>query len=204
MNKKKECEPASFSEYKQSDKRDLSADTKIIVALIREQPLNRTMLCEKAGIDTSTFYRVRRVLLNRNIIKKNDKGYCLFNFRDQQSLWEMVQQRCLEAGGPLIELKVGKRWINHDRFSPRSIGLDGEYHREVIKGIMIPRGANNLKEAASVSIPDDYFGFVLTKSLLNEGDLLFWRKRKFEVKARDEIFEGNNTSYYIIKLAERS
>jgi len=201
LNKKKDCEPASFLEYKQSDSKKLSADAKIIVALMKDQPLKRFALCKKACVSEATFSRNKRLLINNKVIKKTSKGYCLFNYVEKPNLWDIVQQKCLDAGAPLVDLPVKKLVLGEQ--DPITGWYKMLYHDDSIKGIFIHRGANELKSAASVSIPDDYVAFLLSKVTLREGDRLSWKQRLFEVKALEEVYDGNDFAYWLIKLVQR-
>lgn len=198
LNKKKDCEAAGFSDYKLSDKRELSADAKIIIALSNEQPLKREPLCKKAGVDESTFSRIRRVLLNNKVIKKTDSGYCLYNFIERPTLWDKIKQKCLDAGGSLTDLTVNKLVLGEQ--DPITGWFKKNYEIVSIKGIIIHRGAIELKAAASVIIPDDYSMFLLTKAYFQEGDRLSWKHREYKIKTFEEIYDGNNFSYRIFKL----
>jgi len=198
LNNKEDCGSANFEDYKKSDITKLGAGAKILIALIKGQPLKRIDLCKNTGIDESTFNRYKRFLLNERIIKKTPKGYCLYGFNDLSSYWDRVQKNCLEAGGSLIDLKAQKLELGDQ--NPISGHYETNYNPISIQGIMIHRGAIELKAAASVLIPDAYSAFLLTQASILEGDRLSWRDDLYEVKDLEEIFDGNELSFRIAKL----
>lgn len=65
---------------KVSHKTRLSADAKLIVALLRKQPQTKAELCKNTGIDTSTFYRNLPLLKRRGIIKETKDGFALWTY----------------------------------------------------------------------------------------------------------------------------
>ena len=108
VNKKKDCEIASSQFYKASDAKGLGADAKIIIALLKQQPLKRIELCEKANINESTFSRYKRLLLNNGILKESDQGFSLWYYKESSSLWDIMLNGLQEAGGHLLKLKLEK------------------------------------------------------------------------------------------------
>jgi hypothetical protein len=201
LNKEKDCESAGFSHYKQSDKKGLGADAKIIIALRKEQPLRRVELCKKAGVSVSNFSRCRRLLLNEKVIKETSNGYCLSDFVERVTLWDKVQQDCLNANGhpvvlTLYLLELGERHPITGWYKPI---YDKEF---AIKGIMILKGAIELQKAASLTIPKEYSAFLLTQALVHMSDRLLWRATYYEIKDFDEVFDGTDLSYRIVKLVE--
>ena len=199
LNKKKDCTPANFLPYKSGDIKKLGGGMKILIALINGQPLKRVDLCEKAGVDPSTFSRYKRLLLNNRVIKETAYGYSLNNFIEQNTLWNRIRQSCLNVGGPLINFKVQKLELGDQ--DPITGWFEKNYDNVVsIQGIIIPKGAKELKAAASVYISDGYSAFLLTQGSVDEADRLIWQEKKYEVKDIEEIFDGNTLSYRIIKL----
>jgi lambda repressor-like predicted transcriptional regulator len=63
-----------------SHKQNLSADAKLIVALLKKQPQSKSELCNNAGIHESTFYRVIFLLKARGIIKETMGGFALWTY----------------------------------------------------------------------------------------------------------------------------
>ena len=71
-----------------SKKKNLGSDAKILVTLIKEQPLKKKDLIEKAGIVPSTFSRTEPLLLNYKAIKNINDEYCLFNYDENKANME--------------------------------------------------------------------------------------------------------------------
>lgn len=198
LNKKKEFESADFLHFKKSDIKKLGVDARIIIALIKEQPLKRVALCRKAGINASSFGRCKRLLLNKKVIKETSNGYSLYNFVERPSLWDRVKKKCLEAGGPLIDLTLERLVLGEEQgpYGHYPISFESEF----IKGVIIPRGALELAVAASVTVLDNYSAFILTQTCVDKGDHVIWRDYLYEVKTVDEIYDGNELSYRVVKL----
>ena len=116
-------------------------------------------------------------MLNKKVIKETTNGYSLYNFIEQNDLWDRIRQSCLNAGGPLINFKVQKLELgNRD---PITGWCEKKYDKVVsIQGIIIRKGAKELKAAASVFISDDYSAFLLTQGSVDEADLLMWQEKK--------------------------
>ncbi len=71
------------SKYVAYVKRRLSSDARIIVALLRKQPLGKDELCKKAGVPLSTFYRICRMLEDLGILKEIEVGgYALWSYSE--------------------------------------------------------------------------------------------------------------------------
>ena len=109
-----------------------------------------------------------------------------------------VNQKCLNAGGPLIDLTLQKHVLGDQH--PITGHYETSYDDVIIQGIMIHRGAIELKAAVSQFISGDYSAFLLTKACLDEGDRLSWRDEIYEVKDIEEILDGNKFSFTIAKL----
>ena len=172
---------------------------KILIALINSQPINRVDLCEKAGIDQSTFSRYKRLLLNNKVIKETINGYSLYNFVEKTNMWDYIRQNCLNAGAPLLDLKYTQ--IFSGAPDPTTGFRRMNTVNEVsIQGIIIPKGARELKAAAEVNIPDKYSIFLLTQASGDIGDRLSWENRECEIKDIEEIYDGNKFIYRIFKL----
>ena len=200
LNKKKDCTAANFGNYKQSDIIKLGAGARILVALINGQPLKRIDLCEKAGVNPSLFGRYRRLLLKEDIIKLTPNGYALYNFICQPTFWDKVKEKCLNAGGPLIDLTLQKLVLGDQH--PITGHYETSYDDVIIQGIMIHKGAIELKADASAIVPiyGDYSAFLFTPASILEGDRLLWRDEIYEVKDIEEILDGNKFSFTIAKL----
>lgn len=83
--------------YRKSDKLKLSSDAKILVALMRKQPQQLDELCKNAGIHKTLFYRMRRLLINRGILKETEKGYALW-------FYDALESKCERAIKELSEM----------------------------------------------------------------------------------------------------
>jgi len=86
MNKNDSCEATIFK----SDQKKLHADTKVIIALLKKQPQKLEELCKNAGIDPSTFYRMRRLLIRSGVLKETERGYALW-------FYSSIEDRVKEA-----------------------------------------------------------------------------------------------------------
>jgi DNA-binding Lrp family transcriptional regulator len=65
---------------KLSHKKELSADAKLIIALLKNQPQSKDKLYKNAGIDISTFYRILPLMERRGIIKETSEGFALWTY----------------------------------------------------------------------------------------------------------------------------
>jgi len=74
MVKRKSCNSAIIA----SDQKALHADAKVIIALLKKQPQTIKELCKSAGINRATFYRMRRLLLRKRVLKETGNGYALW------------------------------------------------------------------------------------------------------------------------------
>jgi len=161
VNKKKGCEPATSELYKQSDAKDFGADAKIIIALLKQQPQKRIELCKNAGINESTFSRLKRVFTNKGILKESEKGFSLWNYHETPSLWDSLVENMKNSGGHLIKLQIEKlRLGDYDKVT----GIPESIYDKVIstQGIIILRGATKLEEILRLRIPPKYVAFLAT------------------------------------------
>ena len=200
LNGKSDCEPAYKEGFKSSDIKKLGADAKILVALMKLQPQKRVELCRNAGIHTSTFSRYKRLL--EGIIKETPDGFCLWNYTKPTSMWELLQIKLNDAGGPLIELNIeilelGERdkitgWYKklYDKILP-------------IKGVMILKGAKELEVAGSVQVPPTYLGLLLTDGAIEAGDRFSWRNNLYVIQEVEKIIDGYEVGYRVAKLVVR-
>ena len=201
MNIDENCKAANCRSYKQSDKRVLSAEAKVIVALIKKQPQKRDDLCRSATIDTSTFYRIRRLLMNKGIIEETEKGYALWFYSETRSLWDRLKYKLEEMGGNLVDLKVDKFELSDTR-DPITGWRKKRYTKSSIKGIMILRGALELVAAAGIYIAREYDAVLLTADPIEDMDRLWWKSKLYEVKNVEERYDGYNFSFNIAYLTE--
>ena len=69
-----------MEKQKISHKTKLSADAKLIIALLRKQPQTKDELCKNAGIHISTFYRILPLLERHGVIKETSGGFALWTY----------------------------------------------------------------------------------------------------------------------------
>jgi len=69
-----------------SQRRRLSSDARIIIALLNKQPQKLDELCKNAGVHQSTFYRICPLLEARGIIKKTMEGYALWTYKELEKI----------------------------------------------------------------------------------------------------------------------
>jgi DNA-binding IclR family transcriptional regulator len=86
------------AKYKQSDKIRLCPGLRIIKSLSNKQPQKIEDIIKNAKINTSSFYRERRVLMNEGLVKEVSAGYALWYY-DEGSLWNDLLQVFRVAGG---------------------------------------------------------------------------------------------------------
>ena len=95
-------------------KKRLSADAKIIIALLRNQPQKRDDLCKNAGINVSTFYKVLPLLESEGIIKETEGGYALWFYDTLESKVREALDKLLREGRCIaveaLANEVGKPW----------------------------------------------------------------------------------------------
>ncbi len=86
---------------KVSHKTRLSADAKLIIALLRKQPQTKDSLCKNAGIHLSTFYRVLPLLRDRGIIKETEDGFALWTYIELEKAVENALDKLQESDSTL-------------------------------------------------------------------------------------------------------
>jgi len=76
-----------------SHKRKLSSDARLIVALLNKQPQKMNELCKRAGMHSTTFYRLRPLLESKGIIKETKDGYALWTYSEiEETVVETVNK----------------------------------------------------------------------------------------------------------------
>jgi hypothetical protein len=95
-------------------KRQLSSDAKIIITLIKKQPQTKEEICIETEISDRTFYRIISLLEVRQIVKRVDHTYALWNFDFIEKTIETAMTKLLGENGYvnsewLID-EVGKPW----------------------------------------------------------------------------------------------
>lgn len=196
-------EPAYSPHFKSSDIKKLSADAKILIALTKQQPQKRLDLIKSAGIHPTTFSRIKRLLLNGGIIKETANGYSLFNYIEPTSLWNRLRLRLLAAGGPLIDLKIEKLELG-DKRDPITGWYETKFDKLLpIQGVMILKGAKELEAAASLHVPKEHLGFLLTQGNVEEGDRFSWHGQRYVIQEVEKVIDGYELGYRVAKLVDR-
>src|SRR4030042_521649 len=194
---KKNCKNEKNEEWKLSDQKKLGSEAKIIAALKNKQPLEPENICKAAGIDLSTFYRHFRVLERSKLVKRIDNKYALWDYEEVPNYWDVVQGRMLAAGGRPIKLEVEKLRLGER--DPITGWRRKIYDKKiVVDGVVIPRAATELIEAAKISIKEEYDAALITKGPVDSGDRFNWQEFICEVRDKEKIYEGNDLSYNIL------
>ena len=212
VNEKKVCEPANTQHYKASDAKGLGADAKIILALLKKQPLKRIELCEKANINESTFSRYKRLLLNQGILKESNQGFSLWFQNETPKLWDTVYGELQKVGGHLTEVKLERLLVERKDYVGR---MPNEiYNNPVsIEGVIILKGAAKLEQALRLGLPNEYKfyahnkplgGFFVTPVSVKRGDRFVWSDKMFEADYVEQFFDGETLSYTLAMLKQRS
>jgi len=87
-----------------SHKKKLPSETRIVLALMNKQPRTVDDICKSAGIDRSTFYRVRPLLLEEGVIKRHEEGYVLYTFSELDDLVDEALKKFKNEGYTTISL----------------------------------------------------------------------------------------------------
>jgi len=112
MNKNDRCGFAIFK----SDQKELHADTKVIIALLKKQPQKLEELCKNAGIDRSTFYRMRRLLIRSGVLKETDRGYALWFYSSIEDKVKEALENFRDEGYETVSLNdLANRIGEHPR-----------------------------------------------------------------------------------------
>ena len=95
-------------------KRQLSSEAKIIIELIKNQPLTQDELRKNTKLNIRTFYRINAFLLEQNIIKYIDGMCSLWNFDTLEKKIEDAISKLLREGLLVYPInvvnEVGKPW----------------------------------------------------------------------------------------------
>lgn len=99
--------------YRLSHRTRLSSDAKVIIALMKDQPQKLNDLCRNAGIHPSTFYRIRPLLINMEILKETVRGYTLRFYSELDEKVEKALREYKDTGYEQVGLndlanKVGE------------------------------------------------------------------------------------------------
>lgn len=205
MNISGGCEVANHKPYKTSDIRKLSTQAKVMAALMKNQPQKTDDLCRSAGIHKSTFYRMRRLLMNKRIIKKVEKGYVLRNYVEPTSLWDSLQDSFKQVGGDLVEIALQKASYagRHQETGWRLFRYD---NKNAIRGIMVLKVAPRfvaVARSAGIYIHEKYDGVVLSSDPIRWKDRLWWEGKLYETGEVEDCLDGYHlVGYRIGKLVE--
>jgi hypothetical protein len=207
---KKVCEPANSQLYKSSDSKGLGADAKIILALLKQQPLKRIELCEKANINESTFSRYKRLLINKGIINETNRGFSLWYYKESPSLWDTVYGELQKVGGHLTSVKLERLLLTEKNVPDLGFGSYRKYgYPESIEGIIILKGAVALERALGIGLPYEYKfyatnrpsgGFFVTPDSVKREDHFVWADKIFEVDYTEQFFDGEILSFTLAML----
>lgn len=205
MNVSRSRKLATRELLKSSDKKKLSVDAKVIVALIKRQPQKRLDLCKSAGIHPSSFNRVRRLLENRGIMEETDNGYKLWFYSEPTSSWDHLQHDFEQVGANLVEAAIERAYYA-GRDSVTGWRTFKYKPKEFIKGIIVLKGAIRLvatARSAGIYIHEEYDGVVLSSDLIRWKDRLWWEGKLYEVReVEDRLDVYNLVGYRIGKLVE--
>jgi hypothetical protein len=208
VNMKKVCEPANSQPYKASDAKGLGADAKIIIALLKQQPLKRIDLCKKANINESTFSRYKRLLLNQGILKESPQGFSLWYYKESPSLWDTVYDELQKVGGRLTEVKLERLLVERKDFVGR-VPNEVYVNPVSVHGIIIFKGAAKLEQALFLGLPNGYKintyaspgnGYFVTPTSVKRGDRFIWSDKIIEVDFVKQFFDGENLSFTLAIL----
>ena len=180
----------------------LDSEAKIILVLKNQQPLEVQQICERAKISLSTFYRHYNIMELNGLVKKIDNEYALWYYNETPNLWERVQARMLAAGGRPIKLEVEKLRLGEQ--DPITGWFKLIYDEKImIEGVIIPKAAPELIEAAKINMALDYGEFsliLITKDDPGLGARFIWQEYECKVWNQAKIYEGNDLSYNIFFL----
>ncbi len=134
------------------------------------------------------------------MIKKiNDSEYALYEYNKTPTYWEKVQERMLAAGGKMITLEVEK--LRLGKRDPITGWCEKIFDRKItVEGVVIPKAATELIEAAKIKIDGDFNAALITRDPVDLGDRFKWQEYTCIVWNSAKIPEGNELSYNILYL----
>jgi len=91
---------------KLSHKETLSADAKLIIALLKKQPQTRKELCKSANIHISTFYRIISQLKGRGIIRETEDGFALWTYIELEKAIENALDKLEKSDSTITFNKI--------------------------------------------------------------------------------------------------
>jgi len=198
--------------FKISDRKndhDLSVDAKILIALMRKQPQSREELIKSGKISNTSFYRNIKLLIKREILKKDKTGYSFIDFVAEPDYWNKIKNKFAEVGADLIEITLQKA-LEGD-YHPITGHLQFTYETEYsAKVIVIMKNAPELVRIATqffnISFRDkyenkdynkEYAGVVLTQDSINSMDLFIWKNWLYKIWRTEDRDDGYNFSFRI-------
>lgn len=188
--------------YKQSDRRVLSAEGKIVAALLRKQPQKIGALCKSAGIHETSFYRLRRLLLDKEIIKETERGFALSDYIDPTSAWNNLKLKFKQIGVTPAKIVMRKACdIGSDAVSGERQSRYDEARS--VEGIVVTANAPMLVDVARASgiiIENCFLGVILTADFVERWDRFLWNKWFLEVRDIQERFDNDYSVGYRIGL----
>jgi hypothetical protein len=201
MNHKKSCESAKSSEMKGSDRRKLSADAKIILALKSKQPLNPREIAERVSINQSSVYRSLRLMVSHDLIKETPAGFALW-FYSEESQWGKLQQKINAAGGEIAKIPVSiSSYSGRDEETGWRLF---EYHeKKYVTGIFVAKNALSLVEVAGpfgIFVRGDYDGWIFTPGTIRWKDRVFANNILYEVEDVADYLETDNRIGYRVGM----
>ena len=106
--------PGRKPEHSSFRKNKLSSDAIIIIALIKKQPQTKEEICQKALVGIKTFYRIASFLEEKDIIKRIDGLYALWNFDFLEKTIEDALSKLLRENLVVYPIfvvnEIGKPW----------------------------------------------------------------------------------------------
>ncbi len=206
VNNKEVCEPANSQYYKASDTKSLGADAKIIIALLKQQPLKRVEICQRANINESTFSRYKRLLVNQKIIKESNQGFSLWFYIESPTLWDTMYSALQKEGGNLTRVKLERLLKDRKAYGAH---LDDDYGEHIsIEGVIIFKGASKLEQALCSCLPNNFSfygintsgGYFVTTELVKKGDRLTFKDRIVEADCVSQFFDVETLSFSLVFL----
>ena len=200
VNKKKVCKDANSEHYKQSDKKKLSADAKIIIALLRKQPQKRLELIKSACINQSSFSRSKRLFIKRGILKNGDKGYSLRDYKEVPSLWDSIVEEMKNAGGHLNKIQIERFSLgNQDPIT----GWPKKIFDEVTstKGFIVFKGATKLEAFLRLPIHRKGSISLVVPVSIEKGERITCLNKIYNVEDIDPFFDGETLSYTVANVS---
>jgi len=167
--------------------------------------LRKLILLQHKDINERTLDRhLKKAFKQDTLEKEKARGQKPQHLPDRPAgLWDRLKSKLEPLGGNLVDLTVEKFSLSDTR-DPITGWREKRYDTKTsIKGIMIFRGALELRAAAGVHLTPEHDVVLLTSDVIEDMDRLWWKDKLYETKNVEEIFEGYNLSYRIARLDER-